>query len=247
MTGTADGTATVEFFGVPGAGKSTIARRLAERLTATGRPVSEPTYELAHEVSSARRYLAKSGYAATGTLRRPRRALAAARAIAESGQPSPRALVKTAFNWLYVTGVLESRTPGELQVLDQGLAQAAWSVGLGAERDRTAPLCELAVDALSRSGPALVVIVDVAPETIRERLASRADGDTRVSPTGDGHGVSEAFERTERIERSLADAVAGRPSVDLLRVDNESRADLEDAVATVLERLESERHGAGSR
>ncbi|ELY54560.1 hypothetical protein C491_18199 [Natronococcus amylolyticus DSM 10524] len=242
MTGSADGTATVEFFGVPGAGKSTIARRLTERLAATGRPVSEPTYELAHGVSSARRYLAKSGYAATGTCRRPRQALAAARAIAESGQPSPRALVKTTFNWLYVTGVLESRKSGELQVLDQGLVQAAWSVGLGAERDRTTPLCELAVDALSRAGPSVVVVVDVAPETVRERLASRADGDTRVSPAGDGHGVSEAFERKDRIERSLADAVADEPSVDLLRVDNESQADLEDAVATVLERLEGERH-----
>lgn len=240
MTGTGDGTATVEFFGVPGAGKSTIARRLAERLAATGRPVAEPTYELAHEVSSPRRYLAKSGYAADGTVRRPRRALEAARAIAETGQPSPRALVKTTFNWLYVTGVLESRTPGELQVLDQGLVQAAWSVGLGAERDRTAPLCELAVDALSRGGTALVVIVDVAPETVRDRLSSRADGDTRVSPTGDGHTVSEAFERKERVERALAAVVADSPSVDLLRVDNESRADLEDAVATVLERVETE-------
>ncbi|MDG5759867.1 AAA family ATPase [Natronococcus sp. A-GB1] len=240
MTGFADGTATVEFFGVPGAGKSTIARRLAERLAATGRPVSEPTYELAHQVSSARRYLAKSGYAATGTVRHPRRALAAARAIAESGQPSSRTLVKTTFNWLYVAGVLESRTSGELQVLDQGLAQAAWSVGLGAERDRTTSLCELAVDALSRTGPSMVVVVDLAPETVRERLAGRADGDTRVSPTGDGHAVSEAFERKERVERSIADAIAGNPSVDLVHVDNESRTDLEDAVGVVLERLESE-------
>ncbi|MDG5818590.1 AAA family ATPase [Natronococcus sp. A-GB7] len=247
MTGSADGVTTVEFFGVPGAGKSTIARRLTERLAATGRPVAEPTYELAHEVSSVRRYLSKSGYAAVGTLRQPRRALVGARAIADSGQPSGRALVKTTFNWQYVTGVLELRAPGELQVLDQGLVQAAWSVGLGAERDRTPSLCELAVDALSRGGTALVVVVDVAPETVRERLSRRADGDTRVSPTGDGHGVSEALERKERVERSLVDAVADEPSVDLLHVDNESRADLEDAVATVFERLEGERHGVSGR
>jgi thymidylate kinase len=240
VTGSADGVTTVEFFGVPGAGKSTIARRLTERLATTGRPVSEPTYELAHEVSSVRRYLSKSGYAAVGTVGRPQPALAAARAIADSGQPSRRALVKTTFNWLYVTGVLESRTPEELQVLDQGLVQAAWSVGLGAERDRTPSLCELAVDALLQSGPALVVVVDVAPETVRERLSRRADGDTRVTPTGDGHTVSEAFDRKDRVERALADTVADEPSVDLLHVDNESRADLEDAVATVLERVETE-------
>ncbi len=240
MTGSADGVTTVEFFGVPGAGKSTIARHLIERLVATGRPVSEPTYTLAHQVSSARRYLSKSGYAAVGTARRPRPALSSARAIAESGQLSRRALVKTTFNWLYVVGVLESRTAGELQVLDQGLAQAAWSVGLGAERDRTAPLCELAVNALSRSGPALVVVVDVAPETVRERLSRRADGDTRVTPTGEGHDVSEAFEHKKRIERSIADVVADKPSVGLLRVENESKADLEDAVGAVLERVETE-------
>lgn len=233
MTGADDG-ATVEFFGVPGAGKSTIARRASERLAAT-QAVTEPTYELAHEVSTASRYRKKGSYAADAVARRPRRALEVARLIAATDQPSRRGLGKLAFNWLYVDGVVGSRPPGELRVLDQGLLQAAWSVGLAAARDQIGVLVERAVEALSRSGPALVVLVDVEPETARERIAARSDGDTRVDP--DEIAAAVALER--RVERTLLETVADRPAVETLRVENDSRSDLAESVAAVRERVRS--------
>lgn len=232
----ADDGATVEFFGVPGVGKSTLARRASERLAAT-RTVTEPTYELAHEVSTATRYRGKGRYAASALARRPRRALEAARLIATIDQPSRRTLGKLAFNWLYVDGAVGSRPRGELWVLDQGLVQAVWSVGLGAARDRTPELCRLAVEALSRSGPALVVLVDADPETVRDRLADRSGGDTRLEPDEDS--VRAAFALERRVERRLREEVADAPTVDVLRVENESRADLEDGVADVCDRAAS--------
>lgn len=227
----------VEFFGIPGAGKSTISHRVSERLKNEGRSVEEPMYALTHEAPSAKRYLYKSMYAAYGVALRPAEARSIGALIAGTDQPSRLTLVKTIFNWLFVSGVIHSRDRDTLHVLDQGLCQAAWSVALGAERDRVEELCEAAVSTLSRTERTLIILVDIAPETARKRLSARSDDGSRVTPTGNGHTVEEAFELNTRVEASLRRAVDGHASVDILRVENESRSDLDDSVDKICDRL----------
>lgn len=227
----------VEFFGIPGAGKSTISHRVSKELREDGRIVSEPMYTLTHEATSAKRYLYKSAYAAYGTALRPTEALATGQLIADTEQPSRLTLGKTIFNWLFVNGVIRSRETGQLQLLDQGLCQAAWSVALSAERNRIEELCEMAVAALARAEETLIIIVEITPETARERLSTRADDGSRVTPNGSGHTVREAFELNEQLEASLVSATDSCPSIEILRVENESRLDLDDGVTKICDRL----------
>jgi thymidylate kinase len=223
----------IEFAGVPGAGKSTLARRLGKQLRSAGLPVTEPTYRLAHGVTNTRRYLAKTRYAVCASATDPRRTASHARVVASTAQPTRRALVKTTFNWLFVHGVLTARHADDWTILDQGLSQAAWSVALSATRDRIPILCEAAVDSLARTERALVVVVDIAPETARERLDARSTDDTRVSATGGGHTLETAFDITARLERSLTETAARYPSVDVVCIENESPADLDSGVSTI--------------
>ncbi|AGB38812.1 AAA family ATPase [Natronococcus occultus] len=227
----------VEFFGVPGAGKSTIAHRLGRRLAADGYPVTEPTYTLVHDRTRMRRYLAKMGYAAFAIGRRPDRALSSGRLLAATDQPTPATAGKLLLNWLFVRGVVDAHRGDGVRLLDQGLSQAVWSVALRADRDYLTALSERAVNTLSRAGPARIVVVEIAPETARDRLEARATDESRISPADTGATIADAFDWKARVEEAIVEAAADEPAVDIVRVRNETSTDLERSTAELYESL----------
>jgi adenylate kinase len=228
--------AIVEFFGVPGAGKSTVAHQVGQRLAADGYSVAEPTYTLVHDRTRIRRYLAKMGYAASTTVRRPGRALSSGRLLATTAQPTHSTTAKLLFNWLFVHGVVDAHQGG-VRLLDQGLCQAVWSVALRADYDRLTELSARAVNALARAGSAHIVVVEITPETARNRLAARATDESRISPTDADGTIADAFECKAKVEKAIVAAAADEPTIDVVRVRNETRADLERSTADLYEAL----------
>ena len=229
--------AVVEFFGVPGAGKSTIAHRLGQRLTADGYSVTEPTYTLVHDRTHTRRYLAKMGYAASTTVRRPGRALSSGRLLAATAQPTHSTMGKLLFNWLFVHGVVDTHRGDGVRLLDQGLCQAVWSVALRADHDRLTELSARAVNALSRAGTAHLVVVEITPETARDRLVARATDESRISPTEADGTIVDAFECKAKVEKAIVAAAADEPTMDIIRVRNETSVDPEQSTAELYEAL----------
>lgn len=229
--------AVVEFFGVPGAGKSTVAHHVGQRLAADGYSVAEPTYTLVHDRTRIRRYLTKMGYAASTTVRRPGRALSSGQLLAATAQPTHSTTGKLLFNWLFVHGVVDAHRGDGVRLLDQGLCQAVWSVALCADHDRLTELSARAVNALSRKGTAHIVVVEITPETARNRLAARATDESRVSPTEVDGTIVDAFECKARVEKAIVAAAADEPTIDIIRVRNETSADLERSTAELYEAL----------
>ncbi|ELY55497.1 hypothetical protein C491_17337 [Natronococcus amylolyticus DSM 10524] len=227
----------MEFFGVPGAGKSTIAHHVGQRLAADGYSVAEPTYTLVHDRTRIRRYLAKMRYAVSTTARRPDRTLSSGRLLAATAQPTHSTTGKLLFNWLFVQGVVDAHRGDGVRLLDQGLCQAVWSVALRADHDRLMELSERAVNALSRTGSAHIVIVEITPETARNRLAARATDESRVSPTEADGTIVDAFECKARVEKAIVAAAADEPTIDIVRVRNETSADLERSTGELYEAL----------
>ncbi len=167
----------VEFFGIPGCGKSTLAHATAAHLRAIGVAVDEPTFLLDRR-SSMPRIGRKAAQALHHGLANPGTALVDALRIVKSGQPDARTTFKCLMNWLMI-GRNVSRAPlNPVTFLDQGIAQAVWSIGLSARN--TAWLSEV-MDAVD-IGPIDAIVHVTAPMAIIEaRLSRRTSRSSRLN------------------------------------------------------------------
>lgn len=180
-----DGTPiTVEFFGPPAAGKSTLARAVATQLQARNIAVRQPTAAIAHGPGRGPRTLRKTArkirLAAGELLARPGASLRALRELLATRQRNTVLLLRMAFHWLLVTALLRRPTPAvRVRLFDQGVFQALWSIALEARRedlDRRLPRL------LDREVPLpdVLVVLDVSPETVQRRLEARQGHESRL-------------------------------------------------------------------
>lgn len=169
VTGT---TMHIEFMGLPGSGKTTIARGVCAKLRASGYRLSLAPDGFVHAHPVALRAYKVARIAVHGALH-PSAALGAARRSRLFPQPSRSSAVRLLHNWLYVSAVLASRPRrGRLVVLDQGLCQGLYSLALQSDGDQLRSV-ERALAGGRR--PDLVVSVEAPCEVARERMRSRAD------------------------------------------------------------------------
>lgn len=222
----------VEFFGLPGAGKSTLACHVADRLAARGVPVKRSPRVLSHASGKVERIVGKGAVIAAEIARHPFHAGRAARAVAATRQRTAADLARTLANWLYV-GALLRRGAGaaEVRLVEQGLAQALWSIGFSAGHLAWA-------DVISRHGvlvlaPDLVVLVQADLDVIRGRLASR----------GANVRLEQALERDPTVlERSstllsVAMRLLEERGIPVVTVRNERPASLATGAAVVAGRV----------
>jgi thymidylate kinase len=241
----------VEFLGMPGSGKSTVSHALAGVLRQRGMTVAEPTYATDHLMSDGRRYLYKSGRLAGTVLRGPREAASAFRTVLRTRQRRNTAAVLATVNWLFIASLLERPPiPAAVQVVDEGLFQALWSVCFEAEVDAPAGL----LATLARSGPCpdAVVLLEVDATEVKRRLASRSRGMSRMD--GSAAAAPESWLRGRRAlleTRKVFDALtrpAGRPMVIRLRNDRpEDIPELAERLAARLAPLVRSFESAGRR
>lgn len=225
----AEGT-LVEFFGMPGGGKSTVARRVANTLQERDIQVNEPTYILAHECSSLQRYRSKLCYAVQAGVREPELVTKGTHAVLVSNQHTRTSALKSGFNWWFVTGAAFTGNPRCVQLLDQGFVQAVWSIEIS--RSKSPNLETLLAAALSRPARTLVITVDVSPVTAHERMLNRDDDESRIGSES-GYTIADAAETTDVCRSILSSIVNEVPTVDSLTVKNERPADLDLCVDRV--------------
>lgn len=218
----------IEFVGMPGVGKSTIAHALAAHLRAT-KPVVEPTAAVVSR-SRGRRLVAKLRYAARAIIADPRRSLTVTAGIARTRQQSIVDLGKVLLNAHYIRGVYRMVDHDDgVVVLDQGMYQAMWSCLFSA----TDP--EAAIDHLKDLAipqPDIVVEVDAALATVDERIRTRMWGHTRLTP-----GSADHDRATEAMDHIEAAAERNGP---LLTVQNDTPNQLDRGVANLAARIRSQ-------
>ena len=179
----------VEFLGLPGAGKSTLSQLAAEALAERGIAVECANRMLGSGVGPTRRWLRKSGCVIDGLVCAPHDLGNAIRSVNRTRQRSLSEFLHTTFNWLLVTALVRraARSP-KVVLLDQGVAQALWSIGLSAQGEAWQDIMRRA--ASLAPAPDMIVLVNADPSNIASRLAARPRNRSRT------HGYASSRPRT---------------------------------------------------
>jgi hypothetical protein len=235
----------VEFFGLPGVGKSATCVRVGRKLAELGIESSLPSFDLAHGMGRGARMARKSLVVAgelalhAGSARRALRAVLPLR----GAQPA-LAFSKLAFNWLLVVGLAREarRDPRRATLLDEGPFQGLWSLGLEGDLAATLALVARLEDLVAL--PDCLVVGQARPATVEERLRARPRGESRLDdrledePRLLGRGI-EVFQRLrDEIERRLAERVQ------LVSITSETEADVERNAARLTELIQGRMRAA---
>ncbi|MFZ1426797.1 MAG: hypothetical protein WAS21_08525 [Geminicoccaceae bacterium] len=161
----------IEFMGLPGAGKSTIARGVCASLRKSGCRLAWAPDAFVHSQPTLLRVYKLARIAAYGMFH-PTSAAGAARRSQSFPQPSRSTAMRLMGNWLYVSAVCTMRPRSdELVVLDQGLGQGLYSLALQSDDDRL-PAIRRALN--GAPCPDIVVSVEAPSAVVRERMRCRA-------------------------------------------------------------------------
>ena len=154
---------TVEFAGIPGAGKSRLARTFAAGLTERGVPVRQPQTLLGPATPTARRLARKVLACTAAAVHDPGTSARAVRAIARSGQPGAGDVAGRVVQWLVAQRVTaDARRRRAVSLVDEGLVQCLWSIGLRGDVEPV--LAALASRRVRR--PDVLVVVRVDPQVV---------------------------------------------------------------------------------
>lgn len=186
----------VELCGLPGAGKTTLARALVRTLTDNGHTVRTGPVATGPDVPAPRRLAVKAALALRETLAHPACTVASVAAISRSAQEKPADLPARALQWTLAQRSLRAapRRPS-LHVLDEGAVQALWSLGL---RGDVGPMLRAWEHTPGWVGPDLVVVVEAPLDVIHDRLAARPSRHSRTQTLDPMRQLLE-LERGERL------------------------------------------------
>ena len=207
----------VEFCGLPGAGKSTLARAVVAQLRLRAIPTVEVMATLGPDAGRSVRVARKVAAIGRAAME-PGSAAVVARVGLRSGQRDSRDRLARPANLLVVRHAVRRghRRPG-VHVLDQGPVQEWWSAALRADHVRV--IRQAGSDRGERSD--LVVRVDAPLDLLVKRLDARKTRQSRLETLGPADRFRE-LERGEMLLDSLFDQLVHSPgthSPEILRVD----------------------------
>ena len=206
----------VELAGIPGAGKSRLARVLAAGLAARGVVVHQPQEARGPSVPTGRRLARKSLACGAAALGDPATTARIVRAVVHSGQPGAGDVAGRVVQWLVAQHLLSgTRRRGGVSLLDEGLVQCLWSIGL---RGDVAPVLEAAAASRRTSAPDMVVVVRVPPELALARLTARPSLHSRTQLLPEHERLAELQRGTLLLDRLVEWLPTARPSARVLSV-----------------------------
>lgn len=195
----------VEFFGLPGSGKTTLARALMPLLAARDPATIFSPCVTRDELPGGRRALARVLLILRGLPGR-RADWRAIRSIAAIEQPHIRDSAKSLFNYMTVASMYRHVDRAQCSALtDQGILQAIWSAHLRASDPFSAESWEPLLSAEART-PKLYVCVETPVDVCMSRLESRPERHSRMQ-SGEFLRDLRLWNYAESVRRELVDGL----------------------------------------
>jgi hypothetical protein len=191
----------IEFFGLPGSGKSTIARNVHAALSRIHPEIVFAPDLLADEARGPVRVATKLRLILSEIVRNGA-ILDLARKTLATRQPRLRDRLRAVFTVATVASLYSSLRRRHMgAVLDQGMLQAIWSIQL---RLPITPNSGLVRDMIKNAAYArhIYVSVEVPAEVCAERLEARVSKHSRMQTTGGGRDLH-AWEKAELLRRTI--------------------------------------------
>ncbi len=244
----------IEFFGLPGSGKTTIAKQLVSQLSVSNAPLVFGPTLVRDDAAAKRRVLAKLQLIGLeiGLGGAAMRAVVRAAAVPQANILDR---AKAAFNFATVISLYRFlERSGQSGVVDQGVLQAIWSIGLRATGLKVTDGFSIApwADVVAESANEIRIHVSVeSPISLcMQRLDLRSAKHSRMQ-AGELSGSLRAWKRAELLRQEILaelQSAYGRRGVRprLIAVDGTSAP--EEAARSILTRLgDFEAIGARSR
>jgi hypothetical protein len=231
----------IEFFGLPGSGKTTVARMLHRELLEGGEAVLFSPALTRDDVAAIPRTAARLAMIGRD-LPRHRDELDAVRAVAALPQATLRDRAKAIFNLLTVLSLYRRiARSGASAVVDQGLLQAAWTAHLRGRSAAAGAVLEPWAALLARhaAGRLVFVSVETPVAVCVERLETRKGRHSRLQSgplLHDPEVWSEAEALRHRLTSLLTRVLATQGAMDRLIVVDGS-ADPGETAAKLARRL----------
>lgn len=231
----------IEFLGLPGAGKTTLARSLADDLRSRGVDCREPTYHLAHATSQPKRYLTKGVATCVQSVTHPSFTASSIRAFGVSPTIPSWGTIRSFTNWQYVAGLVRAAATADAPyLLDQGACQALWSIAYMADPADTGAFESLLAELFSTPDRYVVVSVRASPEAIRRRLRERdGPGDHPFDAESLTEDVERGRDTLETVERVVTTA-SSAGEVETITVENSEDTELGEKVDEIVDGLSTE-------
>lgn len=229
----------VEFFGLPGIGKTTASSLLANSLRRCGPLIGE--VQIAWGTRTfIRRQIYRIGIVAPRLMNREFRSLVAriARFVFESGQSSIIDAVRVIWNLSVLVAYVENERPrrNTIIIMDQGLLQGFWSILLKSKHRATS---EKWLEILSAIGVHDMVFVHLRGEAgvARDRLLTRGDRSSRMQRTSPDRDLDlwSSADRACREMAAVLETGMGTEDHVLAAVDVDRLASPEDVAERALE------------
>jgi thymidylate kinase len=167
----------IEFLGLPGAGKTTIARELVGLLRDDGVTVRFSRDIMGDDLPLWRRTPQRMSLVSGALVREPSKMFRATRHLTPE-QRRGRHAVKSWWNFLSVLAMHSGQTDHSLLVADQGVAQGVWSARVH-HGVKAIPLNIVSEQFQVWIDRTIFIHLDVPPDVARERLARRAERTSR--------------------------------------------------------------------
>lgn len=192
----------VELVGIPGAGKSRLARTLVAELADRGVDVATPQEPMGPGVPRVRRLARKAAAGGVEAVRHPGSTARLTRSLVRSAQPGAGDVAGRLVQWLVAAAVTSASARGSgVSLLDEGPVQALWSIGL---RGDVPPVLAALDEAGQPPLADVLVVVRVPPDVALARLAQRPSQHSRTQLLSEADQMQELERGTILLDRLIA-------------------------------------------